>query len=121
MLDSLLPSGPVFKETTSIPSSRLIKTVSSTKVARLPRLTRPQINLIDPLPKYANRCISDGLDIHISILKRDILIRSRSLRVVDFAHVDARGPDGGLLPVFGDVAGAFELFVEIDRAVVCGC
>ena len=41
--------------------------------------------------------------------------------MVDFAHVDARGSDGGLLPVFGDVAGAFELFVEIDGAVICGC
>ena len=41
--------------------------------------------------------------------------------MVDFAHVDACGPAGGLLPVFGNVAGAFELFVEVDRAVVCGC
>ena len=40
--------------------------------------------------------------------------------MVDLAHVDACGSARGLLPVFGDVAGAFELFVEIDGAVVCG-
>ena len=40
--------------------------------------------------------------------------------MVDFAYIDACGSAVGLLPVPGEVTSAFELFVKIYGAVVCG-